>query len=246
MDRPESNYPPPPDFERASLAWVTKDDSHGRWRVIASTASWSPCTGEHDRFVLCARVMAGDVYGTGKLQRDPPYAFQIIASNQRHVIIRDFEQDLPNRDTGNSNWDIFSNLAIDVPSLQCERLDPDQLASDTMTRQWPLTARLRIGSGDLDHLVDFPVLHLNTKGTGTFQVETGPILLPGALVDDAALTTGGFALAFVFFNRLDRVDLALWGPTDAGAASRRGYVHFARRVGIAIELYGGKDKSSDS
>jgi hypothetical protein len=75
----------------------------------------------------------------------------------------------------------------------------------------------------VDHLVDFPVLHINIKQTGkptVFQVETGPVLLPAALIDDPALTQGGFALAYVFFNRLDRVDLAIWGPAGAAGMSR--------------------------
>ena len=73
-------YPPPLDFERANLTWVTKGNSRGRWRLIASAARWSPHAGEHDRFVLAPRIMAGDVYGAGMLPLDPPYGFQIAAS----------------------------------------------------------------------------------------------------------------------------------------------------------------------
>ena len=241
MERPASatSCPPPMDFERASLAWVTKDGSHGRWRVIACTTSWSPLLGAHDRFVLSPRIMAGDVYGAGKLPLDPPYGFQIIASAERHVIIRDFEGDLSSRDSSNRNLEIFSKLSIEAPLLDTVRVDGDLLTPKSLPRSWPLTARLRISNGGVEHLIAFPVLHLNTKEGGVFQVETGPVLLPSALTDDPALSMDGFALVFVFFNRLDRVDLAIWGPARAGAA-RRGYVHFARRDGIVIELYGGK------
>jgi len=237
------SYPPPLDFERASLAWVTKDNSHGRWRLVASTACWSPRAGPHDRFVLSPRIMAGNVYGCGKLVRDPPYGFRIIASSQRHVIIRDFEQGLPNRDTSHPNLEIFTELVIDAPALQEGRLDPDLLTTETLARSWPLTARMHAGRAGVDHFLDFPVLHINAKQTGegvAFQAETGPVLLPAALLDDAGLAIGGFALAFVFFNRLDRLDLAIWGPAGAGAEAHRGYVHFGRLEGIVIELYGGK------
>jgi hypothetical protein len=247
MGTPKSNgcYPPPLDFERASLAWVTKDNSHGRWRLIASTACWSPRAGEYNRFVLSPRIMAGDVYGTGKLPLDPPYGFQIVASPQRHVIIRDFEHDLPNRDTSDSNFEVFSDLVINAPPLECGRLDADLLTPKTIAQVWPLTARLHATIDGVDHLVDFPVVHINTKQIGkpaAFQIETGPVLLPAALIDNPALTTGGFALAFVFFNRLDRLDLAIWGPVGAAGTVQRGYVHFARWDGVVIELYG--DRSS--
>jgi hypothetical protein len=105
---------------------------------------------------------------------------------------------------------------------------------------WPLTARLRALRDGVEHLVDFPVLHVNTRQNGkpaTFQVETGPVLLPEALIENPALVRGGFALAYVFFNRLDRLDLAVCGP--AGAPPRWTYVHSARCEDIAIELYGG-------
>jgi hypothetical protein len=236
------SYPPPLDFERASLAWVTKDNSHGRWRLIASAVRWSPRAGPHDRFVLSPRIMAGDVFGCGKLPRDPPYGFQIVASSQRHVIIRDFEQGLPNRDTSHPNLEIFTQLVINAPALLDGSLDPDLLPIEPLARSWPLTARIHAVSAGVDHFLDFPVVHINTRQSGggaAFQAETGPILLPAELLDDAALTIGGFALAFVFFNRLDRVDLAIWGPTGTGSSPRRGYVHFGRLEGIVIELYGG-------
>ena len=240
MDTPKSNgcYPPPVDFERASFAWVTRDNSHGRWRLVASTACWSQHAGECDRYVLSPRILAGDVYGAGQLPLDPPYGFQIVASPHRHVIIRDFERDLPKRDTADSNFEIFSELVINAPPLEGTRLDPDLLTPKTIAGIWPLTARLRSTSGGVEHLLDFPVLHINTKQTGTsaaFQVETGPVLLPAALIEKPALTQSGFALAYIFFNRFDRVDLAIWGPVDA--AVRRGYVHRARLEDTVIELY---------
>ena len=46
----DGSYPPPLDFERASLTWVTKDNSYGRWRVIASCCSSH--AGRQEQFVL--------------------------------------------------------------------------------------------------------------------------------------------------------------------------------------------------
>jgi hypothetical protein len=246
METPASErpYPPPLDFERASLNWVTKDNSRGRWRVIA--ACWSSRGGEHEQFVLSPRIMAGNVYGAGKLPLDPPYSFQIIASDDRHVIIRDFAGDLPSRDTSASNSQIFSSLTIDAPSWRVDaRLSGDSFTPEALEQAWPLTARLHVSKGGLDHLVDFPVHHLNTKAPGAFQVETGPVLLPAALIEDAKLTIGGFALAFVFFNRPDRVDLAVWGPVSEGSA-RWAYIHFARLDKVWIEHYSGKVVSRPS
>lgn len=75
-----SDLLPPIDFERAHLTWTTRDGSHGRWRLVASAIARSRNGGWQDRVVLVPMVMAGDVYGTGKLPRDLPYSYQFIAS----------------------------------------------------------------------------------------------------------------------------------------------------------------------
>ena len=71
---------PVTDFDRAYLAWTTKAGSHGRWRLIASAIPVSGSGRAGEQFVLAPMVMAGDVYGTGRLPLDPPYSFQIWAS----------------------------------------------------------------------------------------------------------------------------------------------------------------------
>jgi hypothetical protein len=109
---------------------------------------------------------------------------------------------------------------------------------------WPLTARLYVSKAGVDHVIDFPVHHLNTKA-GAFQIETGPVLVPASLVQDAKLPVDGFALAFVFFNRLDRVDLAICGPIRQDS-NRRAYTYFARWEGMLIELYSGNSPSRPS
>jgi len=189
--------------------------------------------------------MAGDIYGTGKLPRDPPYGFQIIASSDRHVIIRDFESDLPDRNTANSNSQIFSSLTIEAPLLFDEAcINRASLDGKPMRQAWPLTARLHVSKDGVDHVSDFPVHHLNTKA-GAFQIETGPVLVPATLVGDPALTVGGFALAFVFFNRLDQIDLAIRGPVRPGS-NRWSYIQFARWEGISIELFSGNSATCPS
>jgi hypothetical protein len=216
------------DFERACLTWITRSGSVGRWRVIASATDVSG-----ERFVLAPMVMAGDVYGAGQLPHDPPYSFQIWASARRHMILRDSMSASPIDDSGAENSEIFTQLEIHAPALAGPRIDLDRAAA-----AWPLTARLRIFSRDGAHwFLDFPVNHINHasgQGAGVFQVETGPILVPAALAAGVP-APGGFALAYVFFNRPNRVDLALWGPR--AGHGERAYVHFGRLDGCEIEVY---------
>jgi hypothetical protein len=217
------------DFERASLAWTTMTGSIGRWRIIASALDH---TGE--RFVLAPMVMAGDVYGTGRLPLDPPYSFQIWASSRRHAILRDSLTATRIEDSGADNDEIFTQVDIHAPALTSPRIDPARVSTT-----WPLTARLQVAGQDrMRWLLDFPVNHINhgrVRGEDAFHVETGPILMPATLVEGAR-GKNDFALAYIFFNRLDRADLALWGPR-AGHIGRA-FVHFGRLEGVVIEMYG--------
>jgi hypothetical protein len=141
----------------------------------------------------------------------------------------------PIHDSGADNSAIFTQLEIHAPPLVAPRIDLDRASA-----AWPLTARLRVSGRDgASWFLDFPVNHINHasgQGTGVFQVETGPILVPAALAAGVP-APGGFALAYVFFNRPDRVDLALWGPRPGHG--ERAYVHFGRLDSVAIEVYGG-------
>ena len=63
------------------------------------------------------------------------------------------------------------------------------------------------------------------------------------LVETTGVTVlDGFCLAYVFFNRLDRVDLALYGSAVPGGMPIRGYVGFGRIENAAIELHGGPNR----
>ena len=105
-----------------------------------------------------------------------------------------------------------------------------------------MTARLRIEVADGGHwLLDFPIRHANAepaRNSPKFQIETGPVLVPDGLIEPSQATiVSGFALAYVFFNRFDRVDFSVFGPAPAGLAQGRTYGIFARLDKVAITLY---------
>src|SRR5262249_27560959 len=207
-----SEVPPPIDFNRARLTWTTRDGSHGCWRIIASATAHQRQGGWQDRVVLAPMVMAGDIYGTGRLLREPPYSYQFIASIREHAIVREYCDGGWSEDTAAGNEGIFSSLDIDVPTLAARQLELSELGADDAI--WPLTGRIDISAPDARWLIDFPVNHLNSRaalGSSEFQVETGPVLVPPSMADSRdAMIAGGFGLAFLFFNRLDRADLAIY------------------------------------
>ena len=236
MEPTGNDLPPLLDFERAHIAWTTRSESHARFRVVASAMCRPPGKGWQNRFVLAPMVMAGDVYGAGPLPLDPPYSFQFFASPERHVIIRDFPEGAPKGDSVAPNGETFSSLPVHAPAQASRPVTVSDLTPNRLADAWPLSARVHAqGRDGALWLLDFPVLHVNTRRSPApaFQVETGPVLIPEALADPGPTVLGGFALAYVFFNRLDRIDLALLGSRGRG----RAYGHFRRLNEIAIELF---------
>jgi hypothetical protein len=236
-----NDLPPLIDFDRAHIAWITRSESHARFRVIASAACKPPGKGWQDRFVLAPMIMAGDVYGAGRLPLDPPYSFQFFASPERHVIVRDCPGGSPKGDSIAANVETFSTLIIHASAQASRPLAVSELTPDRLS--WPLTARVHAQARDGTRwLLDFPVLHVNARHSpqSGFQVETGPVLIPEALLEPGPAILGGFALAYVLFNRLDRIDLSLLGPCGRG----RAYGHFGRLDAVTIELFqaGGSPK----
>jgi len=244
----ENHQAPHPviDFTRSRLVWTTKAGSSGHWSVIASASLISPTHQALDQFVLAPAVMAGDVYGSGRLPKEPPFSFQIFASRRQHTIVR--EPDISTApaltmDSTASNDSAFEKLAIDVAEENRNTIDLDKLSNEAVSTSWPLTANVELCRPNGDRWVlSFPVNHINIAtidGKNVFQVETGPVLIPHALISPTspASVMSGFAIGYVFFNRSDRIDVALWGPREIGNVASREFRHY-ERLEAKVTLFG--------
>jgi hypothetical protein len=215
------------DFARARIAWTTHDGSQGYWRVAAAARREDGS----DAWYLAPVVMAGDVYGAGRLPMEPAYSYQFVASRERHVMFREPVGTPALQDTDAPHASSFRDVAIEVREIETQVVQFDAAART----RWPLTARIAAtGAGGARWLLEFPMHHINLRDApAAFQVETGPIVVPAGLIDIAgAAKPGGVQLAFVYFSRLDRVDLLAFGPGPHG----RDYRYFARLDGVTIEL----------
>ncbi|MFZ2157237.1 MAG: hypothetical protein WAV72_14105 [Bradyrhizobium sp.] len=234
------------DFARSRLVWKTKAGSRGYWRLIASASLISPTHQPLDQFVLAPAVMAGDVYGKGRLLKEPPYSFQIFASRQQHTVVREpgisIRLAVP-ADSTASNESVFEELAIHIAAANRNALDLDKLSDEAVSASWPLIANVELCRPNGDRWVlNFPVNHINIAaidGKNAFQVETGPILIPHSLISPTspASVMGGFAIGYVFFNQSDRIDLALWGPREINNVSSREFRHY-ERLDATVTLFG--------
>jgi len=225
------------DFHAGTVRWITPAASHGIWRVaaIATTDGGDSSPGLH---ALGQAVMAGDVYGKGLLPLQPAYAFQIIAASAKHTILR--EGAGARGDTTAPNSEVFSELSVDIPEMDAREIDPARHQHEI--KSWPLTARIDARDfAGVSWRLEFPVNHFNYRNTGPgqneFQIETGPVIVPRALlVSSAGEPTDGFALAYVYCNDVQRVDLAILQPGGRAPAGCE-YGRVARLERIKLSLF---------
>ncbi|UPJ48574.1 hypothetical protein IVB30_36985 [Bradyrhizobium sp. 200] len=221
------------DFERARISWTTKAGIDGHWRIAATACR----QGSSDCIVLAPAVMAGDIFGAGRLPRDPPYMYQLVAKRERHAILR---EGASNADTEAANETTFSAFDIHTPPRAARSIPFDELTSTTLVQSWPLSVCLKVRSqtGELWTL-EFPVNHISTQNTAgpLFQIESGPMIIPQDILEiPDATRIGGCFLSFVFLNKTDKADLLAWGP-ERSATSHRSFAHFAQISSIEANVY---------
>jgi hypothetical protein len=222
------------DFHRARLEWRTADGSHGVWRVAAIAF---PANDPEACFCLAPLVMAGDVYGRGRLPKDPVYSFQIAMGPSVHMIWRDFGEEF--HDTADEHGVEFEHIKVHAPRVTRAAAGLRTLGAGSQSL--PLDCAIEAVARDgVRWVLEFPIHHINHRGSGSqleFQVESGPLLVPAGLVDpNSAVVNGGFALAYAFFNRLDRVDLAVMRHAGTHAAMRRDYSGYVCLDGAKIAI----------
>lgn len=214
------------DFERARIFWTTKAGIKGSWRVVAAAC----CEGT-DGIYLAPAVMAGEIFGMGRLPKDPPYSYQLVATQKRHAIIRrggasEIEDSEADNDTAFSLFDIFA------PQRKSSPVDPEAIDQAEIERQWPLSARLTVKGSEL-WILEFPVSHISRRA-GAFQIESGPVLIPQDLVNIPDTSTFcGCYLAYVFLNKPNQIDVLAFGRNEN---FHRQFVKFARIEDIQIRI----------
>jgi hypothetical protein len=221
------------DFERARISWKTRAGIDGHWRIAATACK----QGSSEYIALAPAVMAGDIFGTGPLPQDPPYTYQIIATRERHAMLREGEIS-GNKDTEAANEALFSFFDVHTPQSAARSIQFEGLASTSLVQLWPLTVYLKVRSqtGEL-WILQFPVNHISTQDTAgpLFQIETGPVIVPQDVLElPDASKIGACFLSYVFLNRTNQIDLLAWGASSA--SSHRSFAHFARISSIETHI----------
>lgn len=228
------------DFNRARMEWLLPSGIRGTWQLISAVVSRQ--AGTDSEAYLANAVMAGKIFGDGPLPTEPPFSYQVIASRGRHVMIRNSASAGPDSDTFARNEAMFERLDFHLPTLAGKRVDFVQTASGEIGSYWPLQVRVVARSRDgNDWSLQFPVSHVSDQrkqGGRQFQIETGPVLIPKQLLESTGIPSiGDYYLAYVFFNRIDRMDLLIFGRESDKTSGIREFRHTHRMSDVTIEIY---------
>lgn len=227
------------DFVKAKMDWILKNGTRGSWQIVAAAYPINAKTDAQNAFYLAPVVMAGHLFGPNQLPITPAYSFQLIASRHKHIIFRNGEAQT-NIDSVSDNGTEFASFAHRIPVHSCRLLELGSILPDHLTELWPLQAQVHLlGRDGLSWILQFPVQHISHLGDGKgskFQVETGPILVPQTCVsEEIARPTGGFFLAYAFFNKNTELQLLIFGSSEASAV--RQYDRPARLADVSVHVF---------
>ncbi len=204
------------DFNKSNVSWL--GDSTGIFK-LASILSVC-CKGrEPDIFTLTESVLAGNVYAKKDLIKNPPYLFQLVASNNYQKILRtdlchDISElhgkNISRQEILDTEGNLFrENINVDV-RYKDGRLIDDVNAIEKCSTGFSLNGHLSLNRGQYQFAIEFPIRHLNMNAKRTiWQVETGPILFP---VFSKNKKNFSFSPSFLFFGSFNKVDVFLDYP----------------------------------
>jgi hypothetical protein len=179
-------------------------------------------TGQSERFVLIAPCRAEWVYAEDRL-------FQIPSREYRNVYSLTQERSMGRGITcdgepphGHPVSDTFRSLAIDVKTYRHTRAcsTPAEI-NEATAANLPLVGRttIRDSSRRERYVLEYPIKTMNFRPeNGSFQVDTGPVLVPDFDSQEAA-AIDRLEMAHVAYNRLDRAEFILRRPTPIGDAT---------------------------
>ena len=166
-------------------------------------------------FGLGESVLAGNMYVSEGLLKQPPYLFQVAGSTEEQYIFRSI---LPNQkksiipswfinkvgDTHQTNI-INDKFYLDLKNSPARSvMNYDEIEKYFYYNNF--TAKIQIDSLEFNYSIEFPVNHINVKPEiKMWQVETGPILMPNFEEKEA----GDLELlpCFIHFNCFDKLDV---------------------------------------
>ena len=202
------------DFSRSNIYW--DGPSRGIFKLVSTLQVKKTKSSKGEKtYGLGESVLAGNMYVSDGLLKEPSYFFQVAGSTDEQYIFRTF---MPNQkrmtfpgwgnkltqtgDTWRKPSKEFHVVIKKMPFKVVKEYDAIEAAFYFNN----FTARIQFDLNGLHYTVEFPINHINVNPEiKKWQVETGPVLFP--IIEDAAQRDFAFLPSFTHFNSLNKMDI---------------------------------------
>ena len=201
------------DFSKSNIFW--DGPSKGIFKLVSVLKlNLGNSEKTETTFGLGESVLAGNMFVSEGLLKQPPYLFQVAGSTEEQYIFRSI---LPNQkkskipswfinkvgDTHQKN--LFDEFYLDFKKTPVKAVkNYDEIEEAFYENNF--TARVQIEYYGLNCLVEFPVNHINVKPEiKMWQVETGPVLFP--ILENTVPSDLELLPSFTHFNSFDKLDI---------------------------------------
>jgi hypothetical protein len=213
------------DFSRSFVTFFTTPAQGGNIARIQIDATcrvdgWGP-DGGIGEFHLIAPCRSEQMYRDGQLFQMPNYEFCGIFASDELVLLRTHWTSDREAPEYAKPEDRFERIAIDLSQTTFEALDTDATVVHATLANRRLVARTELTdeASGARAIIDYPVKTMNVrKNPMSFQVDTGPILIPRWDAGDLAAPLR-FDVAHAVYWQRDRSEFVLRRPHDVGEGS---------------------------
>lgn len=215
------------DFSASYMTFFTKPHQGGniaRIMLDAACTVTNKHSGSSTTFYLIAPCRSEHMYRDGPLFQMPNYEFSgVWSADELKIVRRHWTSDKDNNELAHAR-DRFERVEFDIRTLP----NPNRLANAaeivaaTLANR-PLVARtaFELGSTNTHVTLEYPVKTMNvTMDPKRFQVDTGPLIVPGADADEATFLAT-CDIAHVVYHGFDKAEFVLRRPVGVGARDGR-------------------------
>ena len=181
-------------------------------------------TGEKEQFVLIAPCRTEWVYAERGLFQIPSREYRNIYSlEEQRSMSRSIAYD-GEETRATPVTEVFRSVEIDVVRFASSRwLDSPAAINAATEKNYPLVGRTKLREPERGkrYVLEYPIKTMNFRPeNSSFQVDTGPILVPDFSSGEER-PMNRLEMAHVAFNRLDRAEFILRRPTPLRAEDGR-------------------------
>ncbi|MBM3211374.1 hypothetical protein FJZ33_04075 [Candidatus Poribacteria bacterium] len=206
------------DFSRSFITFITKNRANNaRIQVEARCILVDQEAKTSEDYYLVASCKGEDTYGKGILFLIPSYDFCMIYSSNDFMIIRTYLNAERDNTTVGNNRVHFLDVKFHIKLMEGQALENNKDIVKATLDNLILNGRCELESERYKAILEFPIKTMNVNDiNNTYQVDTGPILLPDFSSKKERIVEC-FKLAYLAFNKPDDSYFVIQEPTSIGS-----------------------------